>query len=110
MEKHFLHILTNNFSAFVTHFPSRDRNFTLRFSNESDFVEAARFALRTRFDTSSILGIETVGRQRPIQVTGFENTAKQCGQRKFRIGKSMRITLQPRNFNCSSRSEQKEHL
>jgi hypothetical protein len=76
----------------------------------SEVLEAARFALRTRFDTPSILGIEIVGKQRPIQLTGFENTLKQCGQRKSRMGRTMKITLQPRNFNCSRRSEQKVHL
>jgi hypothetical protein len=76
----------------------------------SEVLDAARLAIRARFDMPSILGTDIVGKQRPIQLTGFENTAKQCGQRKSRIGRSNKITLQPRNFNGSRRSEQKEHL
>jgi hypothetical protein len=94
----------------VTRLPSRDSSFKQRLKNVSDVFAAVRFALRTRFDTPSILGTDTDGKKRPIHATGFEKTAKQCGQRKSRIGRMSKITFQPRNFNGSSRSEQKEHL
>jgi hypothetical protein len=94
----------------VTRFPRRDSIFRQRLRNVSDVFAAVRFALRTRFDTTSILGTETDGKKRPIHTTGFEKTAKQCGQRKSRIGRINKITRQPRNFNGSSRSEQNEHL